>query len=349
MKYLLIILFSLLSFNSAFSEENFDNFLFKNSKLIINSSSKTVGTFLEKINVYDQNTVSRFLNLWKNKKLFYIKETKKIVLISKFDNKSYYAIDIFSNAKIGKKKKKDFKKIKPNSGVRAKIATALVNFQIFSNDKNKRINSINALEKKILPEHLELLRKAFLLEEDDRLKIKNDLKIEVACYAISEEIWGEAEKLLKDIPEDKLTTKAYQALADIAGSQNNPEVVKNYLEKAANAKEGYNYFCYSCGNKNHNWELHCPKCDQLSTIDWMKIENNQNYDVLKISSDNYENNNQKIAERIQNEKIESKCGWSPFNGYKFKGTPVATIINGKIKMKDGKIIGDPEGVPLKFD
>ncbi len=172
MKYFLIILFSLLSFNSAFSEENFDNFLFKNSKLIINSSSKTVGTFLEKINVYDQNTVSRFLNLWKNKKLFYIKETKKIVLISKFDNKTYYAIDIFSNAKIGKKKKKDFKKIKPNSGVRAKIATALVNFQIFSNDKNKRINSINALEKKILPEHLKLLRKAFLLEEDDRLKIK---------------------------------------------------------------------------------------------------------------------------------------------------------------------------------
>ena len=56
----------------------------------------------------------------------------------------------------------------------------------------------------------------------------------------------------------------------------------------------------------------------------------------------------KIIE-IQNEKIESKCGWSPFNGYKFKGTPVATIINGKIKMKDGNIIGDPEGVPLKFE
>ena len=172
MKYLLIILFSLLSFNSAFSEENFNNFLFKNSKLIIKSSSKTVGTFLEKINVYDQNTVSRFLNLWKNKKLFYIKETKKIVLISKFDNKTYYAIDIFSNAKIGKMQKKDFKKIKPNSGVRAKISSALVNFQIFSDDTNKRINSINALEKKILPEHLKLLRKAYLLEVDDKLKIK---------------------------------------------------------------------------------------------------------------------------------------------------------------------------------
>ena len=32
----------------------------------------------------------------------------------------------------------------------------------------------------------------------------------------------------------------------------------------------------------------------------------------------------------------------------FKGTPVATIIAGKIKMKDGKIMGDPEGQPLIF-
>ena len=31
-----------------------------------------------------------------------------------------------------------------------------------------------------------------------------------------------------------------------------------------------------------------------------------------------------------------------------KGTPVSTIINGQIKMKDGKILGDPEGKPLKF-
>ena len=31
-----------------------------------------------------------------------------------------------------------------------------------------------------------------------------------------------------------------------------------------------------------------------------------------------------------------------------KGTPVSTIVGGKIKMKDGKILGEPEGLPLKF-
>ena len=51
---------------------------------------------------------------------------------------------------------------------------------------------------------------------------------------------------------------------------------------------------------------------------------------------------------IKNENIESKCGWSPFNGYKFKGTPIYTIIGGAIKMQHGKIYGDPTGKPLNF-
>ena len=56
--------------------------------------------------------------------------------------------------------------------------------------------------------------------------------------------------------------------------------------------------------------------------------------------------NKKIV--IKNENIESKCGWSPFNGFEFKGTPVSTIIAGKIKMKNGEILGEPDGNPLKF-
>jgi dihydroorotase len=56
--------------------------------------------------------------------------------------------------------------------------------------------------------------------------------------------------------------------------------------------------------------------------------------------------NKKII--IKNENIESKCGWTPFDGFEFKGTPVSTIIAGQIKMRDGKILGEPEGKPLNF-
>jgi hypothetical protein len=31
-----------------------------------------------------------------------------------------------------------------------------------------------------------------------------------------------------------------------------------------------------------------------------------------------------------------------------KGTPTHTIIAGNIKMQEGKILGDPDGTPLKF-
>ena len=51
---------------------------------------------------------------------------------------------------------------------------------------------------------------------------------------------------------------------------------------------------------------------------------------------------------IKNDKIESKCGWSPFDGYKLKGTPVYTIINGEVKMKYGEIIGQASGKPIRF-
>ena len=57
--------------------------------------------------------------------------------------------------------------------------------------------------------------------------------------------------------------------------------------------------------------------------------------------------NKKIV--IKNENIESKCGWSPFNEFEFKGKPVFTVVGGKTKMKDGKVLGDPEGFPLVFE
>jgi len=56
--------------------------------------------------------------------------------------------------------------------------------------------------------------------------------------------------------------------------------------------------------------------------------------------------NKKIT--IKNENIASKCKWSPFNNMQFQGMPMLTIVNGQIKMKNGKIIGNPTGSVLSF-
>ena len=56
--------------------------------------------------------------------------------------------------------------------------------------------------------------------------------------------------------------------------------------------------------------------------------------------------NKKIT--IDNKDMQSKCKWTPYHGETFKGSPIATIIAGKIKMKNGSLIGEPEGTPLEF-
>jgi dihydroorotase len=51
---------------------------------------------------------------------------------------------------------------------------------------------------------------------------------------------------------------------------------------------------------------------------------------------------------IKNEMIASKCGWSPFNNFNVKGFPVATVVNGKIVMSEGKVKIEGSGQPLDF-
>ena len=52
---------------------------------------------------------------------------------------------------------------------------------------------------------------------------------------------------------------------------------------------------------------------------------------------------------IKDNWIESKCGWTPFNNYKVKGFPVATIVNGEIVMENNKIASPAKGKPLDFN
>ena len=56
----------------------------------------------------------------------------------------------------------------------------------------------------------------------------------------------------------------------------------------------------------------------------------------------------KKEQTIKNEMIASKCGWTPFNNYKVRGFPIATIVNGSIVMENGKIVSNQVGKPLDF-
>ncbi len=55
------------------------------------------------------------------------------------------------------------------------------------------------------------------------------------------------------------------------------------------------------------------------------------------------------AERvITNDWIESRCGWTPFDGKRVTGWPIATIVRGRAVMRDGQLLGTPQGEPVRF-
>ncbi len=51
---------------------------------------------------------------------------------------------------------------------------------------------------------------------------------------------------------------------------------------------------------------------------------------------------------ITDDWIESRCGWTPYAGFKASARPIATIIRGQDVMRDGALIGKPEGKPMRF-
>jgi len=44
---------------------------------------------------------------------------------------------------------------------------------------------------------------------------------------------------------------------------------------------------------------------------------------------------------LNNERVISKCGWTPYAGKKVKGLPVHTIVRGNFVFEDGKLVGEP--------
>jgi dihydroorotase len=52
---------------------------------------------------------------------------------------------------------------------------------------------------------------------------------------------------------------------------------------------------------------------------------------------------------ITNAWSKSRCGWTPFDGMAVTGWPMATVVRGRVVMRDGALLGAPQGQPVSFD
>jgi dihydroorotase len=51
---------------------------------------------------------------------------------------------------------------------------------------------------------------------------------------------------------------------------------------------------------------------------------------------------------IRDDWIASRCGWTPYNGVTVTGWPVATVVRGRLVMRDGELVGPGAGRPVRF-
>ena len=159
--------------DTGIASTRFEDLLEKNSAFIKKSSSKTVEPVLTKIKEFGGPVATRFLKNWKAKKIFLVKSTGKFVVGAPTVKNGKKMVTIFSiatNKELSVNPARNLKQLKPNSGVRARIASSLVPLQLLSGSLDERREGIETVERKVERSHIAPLRDAMKRESNNILK-----------------------------------------------------------------------------------------------------------------------------------------------------------------------------------
>ena len=153
--------------------------------------------------------------------------------------------------------------------------------------------------------------------------------------------------------QDGLWKGIKNGTVNVIGSDHAPHTLKekmNAWPSSPSGMPGVQTLLPIMLNHVNNGKLELKKLIELTSINVAKIYNIKNKGQIKVGYDadfTVVDLNKKVI--LKNKIIASKCKWTPFNNMKIKGFPYATIVNGTVKMLDGKIIGKPDGKIVKFD
>ena len=151
---------------------------------------------------------------------------------------------------------------------------------------------------------------------------------------------------------DRLWLAIKNNIVDVLGSDHAPHLKENKDKEYPNSPSGMpgvqTIFPVMLDHVN-NGKLTLQQLINLMCENPCKIFGIKNKGYLKEGYDadlTIADMNKEVV--IKNEMIASKCRWTPFNNYKVKGFPVATVVNGYLVMSDGKLIEKSKGTSLKF-
>ncbi len=126
-------------------------------EIIAKSSRKSIGPAIDALAGSGLPEAQVVLQRWQDKEMWVGKDTGLFVFGDK-DGKELLATDVADGSTLGPFVAKDFKQLKPNSGIRGMIAAALVQFQLSNPDPIVRLTALSAIERDAEASHLTALR-----------------------------------------------------------------------------------------------------------------------------------------------------------------------------------------------
>ena len=142
------------------------------AELIVKSSRKTIGPAIDAVASSGLLEAQGVLEAWQAKEMWQRKDDGLFFRGEKIESKTYRLVDFDSGEAVGEYAKSDLRQIKPNSGIRAWLATALVQFQLLDPDVARRADAITAIERAPEAALLAPLRASIEDEPDDALKAR---------------------------------------------------------------------------------------------------------------------------------------------------------------------------------
>ena len=145
----------------------------QNAKSIERPSRRKIDATIKNLFASNVEGVPNFLKLWRDKRVWRRKQDGAFF----FGPNATGEIEIKNidtGKTIGTLSSRDFKQIKPNSGVRSVINSVLVQFQLQDPDPQIRLAAVRVLEQKGEAFHLKPLKESIASEMDSFLKIRKE-------------------------------------------------------------------------------------------------------------------------------------------------------------------------------
>ncbi len=142
----------------------------EHQEIIAKSSRKTIGPAIDAIASSGLPQAQVMLETWAAKDVWMRKSDGLFFAGKKVEGRSYELTDFDTGEVVGIFEKSNLKQLKPNSGIRAMIGTALVQYQLTDPDRARRLAALQSIQRDPERALLEPLRASIADEADADLK-----------------------------------------------------------------------------------------------------------------------------------------------------------------------------------